>query len=78
MKERQITVYSQPFCGPCAALANYLTGNVVEFVSKDIMSDEEAREELYRLGVRSAPALVVDDEVLIGFDKAKIDALLDL
>jgi hypothetical protein len=42
------------------------------------MIDEEAREELQKLGVRSTPALVVDDEVVIGFDKARIDALLNL
>ena len=42
------------------------------------MIDEEAREELFSLGVRSAPALVVDGEVLIGFDKARIDTLLGL
>jgi hypothetical protein len=42
------------------------------------MIDEEAREELFSLGVRSAPALVVDGEVVTGFDKARIDALLGL
>jgi len=42
------------------------------------MIDEEAREELFNLGVRSTPALVVDGEVLIGFNRARIDALLNL
>ena len=41
------------------------------------MIDEEAREELLKMGARSTPALVVDGEVLIGFDKARIDALLN-
>ena len=41
------------------------------------MIDEEARNELLNLGVRSAPALVVDGQVAVGFDKARIDALLD-
>jgi hypothetical protein len=50
----------------------------VEFAIKDVMIDEEAREELFDLGVRSAPALVVDGKVVIGFDKARINALLDL
>ena len=40
------------------------------------MIDEEAREALLNLGIRSTPALVVDGEVVVGFDKAKIDALL--
>jgi glutaredoxin len=50
----------------------------VKFAIKDVMIDEEARDELFNLGVRSAPALVVDGKVVIGFDKARINALLDL
>ena len=45
---------------------------------KDLMIDEAARDELFSLGVRSVPALVVDGEVLTGFDRVRIDALLDL
>jgi len=47
-------------------------------LTKDLMIDEEARDELFTLGVRSVPALVVDGEVLTGFDKSRIDALLNL
>jgi glutaredoxin len=60
------------------ALAEYLASKGVEFVIKDIMIDEQARDELFNLGARSAPALVVDGKVVIGFDKARINALLDL
>ena len=42
------------------------------------MIDEEARDELLSLGVRSTPALVVDGEVAAGFDKTRIDRLLNL
>ncbi len=41
------------------------------------MIDDEARNELLNLGVRSTPALVVDDKVVTGFDKVRIDALLN-
>jgi glutaredoxin len=78
MENRQIIVYSQPFWGSCDALAEYLTGKGVTFVRKDLMIDEEAREELFSLGVRSAPALVVEGEVVTGFDRTRIDALLGL
>jgi glutaredoxin len=49
----------------------------VEFTRKDVMIDEEARDELFSLGARSTPALVIDGELLTGFDKSRIDALLD-
>ena len=42
------------------------------------MIDEVARDELFSMGARSTPALVVNGQVVIGFDKARIDALLTL
>ncbi len=42
------------------------------------MIDEEARDELFGLGVHSAPALEVDGEIVVGFDKVRINALLNL
>jgi len=42
------------------------------------MIDEEARDELFSLGVRTIPAIVVNGQVVVGFDKARIDALLNL
>ncbi len=60
------------------ALAEFLTSRGVQFTMKDIIIDEEARNELQRLNVRSTPALVVDDEVVTGFDRARITALLSL
>ena len=60
------------------ALAEYLTSKGVEFAKKDVMIDEEARYELLNLGIRTTPALVVDGEVVTGFNKTRIDALLNL
>ncbi|UCH22474.1 MAG: hypothetical protein JSU83_04345 [Deltaproteobacteria bacterium] len=50
----------------------------MEFTIKDVMIDEEARDEMFKLGVRTAPALVVDGKAVIGFDRTRINALLDL
>jgi len=50
----------------------------VKFTKKDIMIDDEARDELLKLGARSTPTLVVDGKLVTGFDKVRIDALLNL
>jgi hypothetical protein len=34
--------------------------------------------ELERLGVASTPVTVIDDEVVVGFDQARLTALLGL
>ncbi|MFQ5486246.1 MAG: glutaredoxin family protein [Desulfobacterales bacterium] len=59
-------------------MAEDLTSKGVEFTKKDIMIDDEARKELINLGVRSTRTLVVDGKVVTGFDKVRINALLNL
>jgi glutaredoxin len=49
----------------------------VAFEDIDVMADAEARQDLVRrTGQLRVPVIVVDDQVLTGFDKAKLQALL--
>jgi len=49
----------------------------VPFEDVDVMANAEAREELVRLTGRMAvPVIVVDGQVVVGFDRAKLQALL--
>lgn len=59
-------------------MTEYLSANGIEFTYKDVMIDEDARDELMDLGVRSTPATLIGKEVIVGFDRGKIDALLNL
>jgi glutaredoxin len=54
----------------------FLSQKGVQFVAKDVSADPEARRELIALGSRSTPTIKVGDEVLIGFNPAKLQALL--
>lgn len=38
--------------------------------------DESALSELEKLGVMTTPVTVIDGEVVIGFDQARLEALL--
>ncbi len=52
--------------------------NSVEFTEKNIRTDLDAMQEMVQMNSQSTPTTVIDDEVIIGFDKQKIDALLGL
>ena len=54
----------------------FLSQRGVAFVAKDVSADAEARSELIALGSRSTPTIKVGDDVLIGFQPAKLLALL--
>jgi glutaredoxin 3 len=54
----------------------FLSQKGVAYTAKDISTDMEARKDLAGLGSRSTPTITVDSEVIIGFDRGKLSALL--
>jgi glutaredoxin len=49
----------------------------VPFRDVNVVEDVRAREDLVRLtGQMSVPVIVVDGQVVVGFDKARLQALL--
>lgn len=54
----------------------FLSQKKVAFTAKDVVEDPQAMEELTKLKVFSTPVTVIDGEVVIGFDKNKLEKLL--
>ena len=55
----------------------YLSRKGVAFVAKDVQEDPEALRELLEvLHSQGTPTIVVDGKMLVGFERAKLDALL--
>jgi len=50
----------------------------VEFTARNIREDQQALEELLKLGVRATPVTVIDGQVIVGFDRGKIERLLGI
>jgi 2-hydroxychromene-2-carboxylate isomerase len=49
----------------------------VAFENRDISENPDSMKELTDMGVFSTPATLIDDELVIGFDRNKLEALLD-
>jgi len=76
---KNITIYSTPTCHFCHMTKDYLTAHNIEFTDKDVSTDLEARQEMIdKSGQMGVPQTVIDDELVIGFDKPKLDELLDI
>jgi len=54
----------------------FLSQNHIAFTERNIAADEEALNELEKLGFLTTPVTVVDGEVVVGFDVAKLRTLL--
>ncbi len=75
----KVRVYSTPTCPYCIQAKNYLKEKNIFFENIDVSSDEQGLEEMMRVsGQMGVPVILIDGEVIIGFDKSKIDAKLGL
>ena len=57
-------------------MKEFLSQRGIEFTERNVAEDESALSELEKLGVMTTPVTVIDDEVVIGFDQARLEALL--
>jgi len=60
----------------CAKVKEFLSQNKIEFVDRNIAADEAALAELEKLGYMTIPVTVIDGQVVVGFDRAKLQTLL--
>ena len=60
----------------CASVKGFLSQRGVEFTDRDISADQEALEELERLGYMTTPVTVIDGEAVVGFDRQRLEQLL--
>lgn len=76
---RRVTVYSTPTCSWCTTLKNYLREKRVSFRDIDISTDQKSAEEMVRRsGQQGVPQTDINGTMIIGFDKKRIDELLEL
>lgn len=79
-----VKVYALSTCPYCRMTRTYLDENDVEYdvVEVDLLEGTErtdAVDEVKRLsGGASFPVVVIDDEVIVGFNKKRIKELLEL
>ena len=74
---KKVVIYSQPGCPPCDWVKTYLNERGVPFTVRDVSSDSSARKELVgKYKSRSTPTVVVDEEVMIGFDPDRLQEML--
>ena len=77
--DRKAIVYSTNWCAYCKMAKQYLESKGVAYVEKNIEEDENAHKELMdKIGgnFRGVPVLDVFGEVILGFDRPKIDAAI--
>ncbi len=73
---RKVTVYSTKNCPYCRMAKAFLDKHGVPYESIDVGENSDAAKKMIDLsGQRGVPVILVDDEIIIGFDSQKLNEL---
>ena len=73
-----IILFTQPGCLSCELMRIYLEARELLFEERDISKDPDARRAMTETyGSNETPTMLIDGEVLIGFDPGLLDQILD-
>ncbi len=75
----EVTIYTSSTCSWCEAVKDYLRAREIDFEEVDVSADVDRAQELVeRSGQYGVPVVDIDGEMVVGFDRPRIDALLEL
>ena len=75
----KVKVYSTPTCQYCIALKEHLKENNIEFEAIDVSTDRAQLDEMVeKSGQMGVPVSDIDGQIVVGFDRAKINELLNI
>jgi len=70
-------IYSATWCAFCHTAKQYMDKLGVEYEDRDVDSKPEyATESVEKSGQMGIPVIDIDGEIIVGFDRPKIDAAL--
>ena len=74
--DKQVTIYSTPTCHFCQMTKEVLDSKSSAYTERNVASDLDKRQEMIqKSGQMGVPVLVVDEEIIVGFDKPKLESL---
>ena len=77
MADKKVVIYSTPTCPYCKRAKEYLSRKGISYTDIDVAQDrEKAREMTQKSGQMSVPVIIIDDEIVVGFNQILLDKLL--
>jgi len=77
--QKRVIVYGTPSCSWCTTIKNHFNKNGIKFSYIDVSQDTKAAEAMVkRSGQQGVPQTEIGNEMIVGFDKKKINTLLNI
>lgn len=72
-----VTIYSTPTCHFCHMAKDFFDANHVAYTDFNVATDLPKRQEMIqKSGQMGVPVIMIDNELVIGFDQDRIKELL--
>ena len=76
---KNVVIYSTPTCHFCHMTKEFFKENNVEFTDYNVAEDADKRQEMIeKSGQMGVPVILIDDEMMIGFDKDRLSSALGI
>jgi glutaredoxin-like YruB-family protein len=74
-----VTIYSTPTCHFCHLAKEFFNEKGVKYTEYDVLSNLEKRQEMVdKSGQLGVPVILINNEVIVGFDQPRIASLLGI
>jgi glutaredoxin 3 len=78
-RKHSVIVFTGPACPWCRRVKQYLRSNKISFKEVDISRNKHAAKDIMRrTGQTGVPVVLIDNRPIVGFNREKIDRLLDI
>ncbi|MGM0482472.1 MAG: glutaredoxin family protein [Patescibacteria group bacterium] len=75
---KEVTIYSTPTCVYCEMAKEFFREKEVGFTDHDVSRDTEKRQEMVeKSGQMGVPVIFIGEDMVIGFDRDKVEELLE-
>lgn len=77
--QKNVTVYTTPTCTWCNTIKRHFQEHGIRYREVDVSVDQKAAEEMVkRSGQQGVPQTDINGEIIVGFDKNRINTLLGI
>lgn len=79
MEQKRVIIFTTPTCTYCKQVKRYLIEKKVRFKEVDVSRNTKAAQDMMRKsGQQGVPQLWINNRPIVGFDRPKIDKMLNL
>ena len=73
----KVEIYTTPSCEFCKQAKEYMKENEINYKDYDVKESAEKRQEMIEIsGQMSVPVIVVDEDMMVGFDAEKLEEMV--